>query len=62
MCIKKTNKTKKCACAIKCTTCQFYDKHTDFCTEKKIEKCSKQVNTDFAQCGDYLVSDKLVMF
>lgn len=60
MCKKKAKKPKK--CAIKCETCQFYDKLLDFCVEKEIEDCSKQVNTDFSQCGDYLVSDKLVMF
>ena len=60
MCKKKAKKSNK--FAVKCIKCQFYDKHKDFCTEKEIENCSKQVNTDFAQCSDYLVKDSLVMF
>lgn len=60
MCKKKTSKSKK--CTIKCETCQFYDKLLDFCVEKQIENCTKQVGTDFAQCSDFLVSDRLVMF
>ena len=60
MCKKTTKKSKK--CSVKCLKCQFYDKNKDFCTEKSIENVSKQVNTDFSQCGDYLVNDKLVMF
>ena len=60
MCKKKTKKPKK--CSVQCIKCQFYDKDKDFCTEKSIENVSKQVNTDFSQCGDYLVNDKLVMF
>ena len=57
---KKTKKSKR--CDIKCATCEYYSKDTDFCTEKEIENCSKQVNTDFSQCSDYLVDSKLVMF
>lgn len=60
MCKKKAKKSKK--CNIKCATCEYYSKDTDFCEAKEIENCSKQVNTDFAQCSDYLVSEKLVMF
>ena len=30
--------------------------------EKEIENCTKQPNTDFSQCENYLVSGKLVMF
>jgi hypothetical protein len=60
MCKKKEKNLKK--CTIKCGTCQFYDKHSDFCTEKEIENVSKQVNTDFAQCSDFLVKDSLIMF
>lgn len=60
MCKKTTKKSKK--CSIKCLKCQFYDMDKDFCTEKSIEDVSKQVNTDFSLCSDYLVSDKLVMF
>lgn len=54
------NKTKK--CTFKCGTCENYDKVSDYCKEKKIENCSRQVNTDFSACKDYLVNEKLVMF
>lgn len=57
---KKSTSSKK--CNIKCTTCQFYDKSSDFCFEKEIENCTKQPNTDFSQCSDYLVNETLVMF
>lgn len=60
MCKKTTKKSKK--CSVKCLKCQFYDKDKDFCTEKSIENCTKQANTDFAQCSDYLVKESLVMF
>ena len=60
MCKKKAKKPQK--CAIKCTTCEYYDNDSDFCTEKEIEDCSKQVSTDFAQCGEYLVKETLIMF
>jgi hypothetical protein len=60
MCKKKTKKPNK--CAVKCVTCQFYDKDSDFCTEKGIEDCTKQISTDFAQCGDFLVKESLIMF
>ena len=54
------NKTKKCNC--KCSTCENYDKPTDYCKEKEIENCSKQVNANFSQCESYLVRESLVMF
>lgn len=60
MCKKKAKKPTE--CTVKCVKCQFYDKHKDFCTEKEIEDCSKQISTDFAQCSEFLVSDRLVMF
>ena len=60
MCKKKAEKPKK--CNIKCATCEYYSKNTDFCTKKEIENCTKQSNTDFAQCSDYLVDSRLVMF
>lgn len=60
MCKKKEKKSKK--CTIKCVTCEYYSKDTDFCEAREIENCSMQVNTDFAQCGDYLTDSKLVMF
>ena len=53
-------KAKK--CNLKCKTCEHYDRTVDFCKEKEIEDCSKQVNTDFSQCNDYIISEKLVMF
>lgn len=56
------SKCKSKKCNLKCCTCEHYDKKTDFCKEKEIENCSKQINTDFSQCEDYLVSEKLVMF
>lgn len=49
-------------CSVKCNTCEYYEKETDFCKEKEIENCTKQPNTDFSQCENYLVSGKLVMF
>ena len=49
-------------CNLKCKTCQNYDKKTDFCKEKKVEQCSKQVHTDFSQCESYIVHEKLIMF
>ena len=56
------SKYKEKKCNIKCNTCEYYEKETDFCKEKELENVSKQVNTDFSQCEDYLVSEKLVMF
>lgn len=55
-------KHKKKKCNIKCSTCENYNKETDFCKEKGIEKCSKQVHTDFSQCDSYLIRENLVMF
>lgn len=54
------NNEKK--CNFKCKTCEHYCKSTDFCKEKEIEKCSKQVSTDFSTCESYLINSKLVMF
>lgn len=56
------SKCKNKKCNLKCCTCEHYDKNADFCKEKEIENCSKQVNTDFSQCGEYLVKESLVMF
>lgn len=56
---EKENKKK---CNFKCKTCQNYNWISDFCKEKKIEHCSKQVHTDFSTCDSYLISEKLVMF
>lgn len=52
--VKKSN--------LKCKTCEHYNKPTDFCKEKEIVNCSKQVSTDFSQCESYLINKKLVMF
>ena len=57
---KNTNVPKK--CNAKCVTCQFYNKSTDFCAEREIENCTKQPNTDFSKCDDYLVKESLIMF
>lgn len=56
------SKCKNKKCNLKCRTCEHYDKKADFCKEKEIENCSKQVNTDFSQCSDFLVKESLVMF
>lgn len=56
------SKCKGKKCNFKCCTCEHYDKKADFCKEKEIENCSKQVNTDFSQCENYLIREKLVMF
>ena len=56
------DKCKEKKCSLKCCTCEHYDKNADFCKEKEIENCSKQVNTDFSVCNDYLVRENLVMF
>ena len=55
------DKTEKCN-RIKCITCENYNREADFCKERCIENCTKQVNTDFSKCTDYLVNGKLVMF
>lgn len=54
------NKSKK--CSLKCETCENYNNKTDFCKEKGINNCSKQVKTDFSQCESYLIKHNLVMF
>ena len=58
---KKPNKSGG-KCGIKCETCEFYDKPTDFCEARMIKKCSKQKNANFSICEDYLVRENLVMF
>ena len=54
------NKKKK--SNIKCRTCEHYEKDKDFCKERCIEYCTKQVNTDFSQCSDYLIREDLIMY
>ena len=56
------HKPKKKKCKIKCSTCEFYDTLQDYCSQKEIEDCSKQVQTKFASCDEYLISADLVMF
>lgn len=53
-------KNKK--CNFKCNLCQNYDKVKDYCIEKEIENCSKQIHTDFSTCDSYLIRENLVMF
>lgn len=57
---KKSNKNNK--SHIKCKNCQFYDRKNDYCTEKNIEKCSKQTNANFSQCDSYLIRENLIHF
>lgn len=61
---KKTQKPNKKGnkCNIKCRNCQFYDSEDDYCTERDIERCTKQTNVNFSKCEDFLIRDKLVMF
>lgn len=59
---KKSKKTKAKKCKIKCCTCEFYDPAEDYCSEKDIKQCSKQMYTDFSTCENYLVKESLVMF
>ena len=54
---KKNDKRK-----IKCKTCEFYDFEEDYCTEKDIENCTRQSNTNFSKCDDYLVREDLIYF
>lgn len=56
---KKNEKTK---CNFKCSTCHNYDKSVDYCYEKEIANCSKQVQTDFSTCDSYLIKESLIMF
>lgn len=57
---RKSKKTKK--CKLKCNTCEFYDAYIDYCSQREIEDCSKQVHTNFSSCEDYLIREDLVMF
>lgn len=56
------NNNKKKNCNFKCSTCENYCKETDFCKEKSVEECSKQIHTDFSTCDSYLIREDLVMF
>lgn len=59
---KKPKKSKSKKCKLKCCTCEFYDTPLDYCSERDIENCSKQMHTDFSTCEDYLIKESLVMF
>lgn len=60
---KKTSEEKQAnKCSLKCKTCEHYNRVSDYCREKAIKHCSKQVHTDFSTCNSYLISEKLVMF
>jgi hypothetical protein len=59
MCKKMSEKKK---CNFKCSTCQNYNRVSDYCKEKEIKHCSKQVHTDFSTCDSYLIRDNLIMF
>ena len=54
------NKEKK--CNLKCKTCEHYNSIADYCREKEIKHCSKQVQTDFSTCDSFLIKENLVMF
>ena len=49
-------------CNLKCKTCEHYNRVSDYCREKEIKHCSKQVNVDFSTCDSFLVRESLVMF
>ena len=59
---KKNQKKPNKKSGLKCKSCEFYDRDTDFCTERSIKKCSKQANVNFSKCEDYLVRENLVMY
>ena len=54
---KKTKKPK-----VKCVTCEFYNPHLDYCSQKEIEKCTMQAHINFSQCNEYLIRENLIMF
>lgn len=55
-------KSKEKKCNLKCNTCEYYNPKKDFCKEKEIKNCSKNVHIDFSQCDSYLVRENLIMF
>jgi hypothetical protein len=55
---KKHKKAKK----IKCAKCEFYDTPFDYCTQKGIEDCTKQVDINFSQCDSFLTREDLMFF
>lgn len=57
-----SNKKSKKQRNAKCFTCEYYSSMDDYCEMKDIENCTKQANTNFSKCKDYLINSKLVMF
>ena len=57
---KKSSKDNQ--CKITCKNCQFYDRKNDYCAERDIENCTKQINVNFSQCDSYLTRDSLIYF
>lgn len=49
-------------CNLKCRKCEHYNRVSDFCREKDIKHCSKQVHTDFSTCESFLIRENLIMF
>lgn len=56
------NKDKKKKCAIKCATCEHYNRISDYCREKDIKHCKQQVHTDFSTCESFLIRENLIHF
>jgi hypothetical protein len=59
---KKRSNKKNDFRKIKCRQCEFYDRDSDYCTERDIENCSRQNNVNFSKCDNFLVKDKLIYF
>ena len=57
---KKSKKNKK--CKIKCSTCEFYDKQFDYCSQREIEDCTMQAHINFSACEDFLIREELSFF
>lgn len=53
---------KKSKGGIKCNSCEYYNKKQDYCEAREIAHCTKQSNTNFSKCQDYLIKENLVMF
>lgn len=58
----KSNRNQEKQCGSKCDICEYYNRKSDFCKTKELENCSKAMKTEFAQCDEFLVDKKLVMF
>ena len=59
---KKENNNKNMKCDLKCKYCTHYNQVNDYCREKEINHCSKQIHTDFSTCDSFLVRENLIMF